>query len=247
MGMPGTRVDGGEFWAGAISAGAVAAVVSTSAAEKTASTIAAQKACVIPVADMTQACAQIAAAFYDYPTSKLKMVGVTGTNGKTTTTHLIEFLLGQAKQPTALLGTLYTRWAGYQQTAVHTTPFAPELQQQLAEAVAAGGHAGAAGVELATVVGAAVVVLAALAEAVAAGRAAGLRTVELVGARTADIGRWARVAAGDRENEHDSRERSEKRSDGVTHGGCSFLAGDIRAARRGRRAAHGRVRTPWID
>ena len=66
------------------------------------------------------------------------MVGVTGTNGKTTTSHLIEYFLLQAQQPTAMLGTLYTRWQGYSQTAVHTTPFAVELQSQLGAAVAAG-------------------------------------------------------------------------------------------------------------
>lgn len=140
LGMPGTRVDGGEFWPSAVTAGAIAAVVSPQAAAKSVTAVQTHNACVIPFADMTQACAQLAAAFYDYPAQKLKMIGVTGTNGKTTTTHLIEFLLLQAQQPTALLGTLYARWQGYQQTAVHTTPFALELQQQLAEAVAAGSQ-----------------------------------------------------------------------------------------------------------
>lgn len=140
LGMPGTRVDGGEFWSSAISAGAIAAIISPAAAEKSAPAIQSQNYCIIPFNDMTQACAQLAAAFYDYPAQKMKMVGVTGTNGKTTTTHLIEFLLGQAQQPTALLGTLYARWPGYQQTAVHTTPFALELQQQLAAAAAAGSQ-----------------------------------------------------------------------------------------------------------
>ena len=79
----------------------------------------------------------IAAAFYDHPGQALRMVGVTGTNGKTTTTHLIEYLLNAGQQPTALLGTLYTRWPGYQKTAVHTTPFPVTLQSQLAEAKAA--------------------------------------------------------------------------------------------------------------
>jgi UDP-N-acetylmuramoyl-L-alanyl-D-glutamate--2,6-diaminopimelate ligase len=87
---------------------------------------------------MAIACAEVAAAFYGYPAQKLKLVGVTGTNGKTTTTHLIEFLLNQSHKPTALFGTLYARWRNYQQTALHTTPFAVELQQQLAEAQAAG-------------------------------------------------------------------------------------------------------------
>ncbi|HAC65672.1 MAG TPA: UDP-N-acetylmuramoyl-L-alanyl-D-glutamate--2,6-diaminopimelate ligase, partial [Cyanothece sp. UBA12306] len=60
-----------------------------------------------------------------------------GTNGKTTTTHLIEFFLNQVTYPTALLGTLYTRWPGFAKTATYTTPFAHQLQEQLAQAVKA--------------------------------------------------------------------------------------------------------------
>jgi UDP-N-acetylmuramoyl-L-alanyl-D-glutamate--2,6-diaminopimelate ligase len=134
MGMPGTRVDGGDFWTSAIAAGAIAAIVSPTAAQKHDP----QSSCVIPYPDMVQACALISAAFYGNPAKILKLVGVTGTNGKTTTSHLIEFFLNQAQQPTGLLGTLYARWQGHQQTAIHTTPFALELQQQLAEAVQAG-------------------------------------------------------------------------------------------------------------
>ncbi|MBW4467307.1 MAG: UDP-N-acetylmuramoyl-L-alanyl-D-glutamate--2,6-diaminopimelate ligase [Pegethrix bostrychoides GSE-TBD4-15B] len=136
IGMPGTRVDGGEFWPGAVAAGALAAVVSDVAAKTQPSS----SACLIACPDMTQACARLAATFYGYPAQTMQLVGVTGTNGKTTTTHLIEYLLLQAQRPTALFGTLYARWAGYQQTAQHTTPFALELQQQLAEAVAAGSE-----------------------------------------------------------------------------------------------------------
>lgn len=135
VGMPGSRVDGGDFWQSAIAAGAVAAVVSESAAQKHPPT---NGECVIAVPDMTLACAQIATAFYDCPGAKLKLAGVTGTNGKTTTTHLIEFLLERAAQPTALLGTLYARWGGFKQTALHTTPFPIDLQRQLASAVEAG-------------------------------------------------------------------------------------------------------------
>lgn len=137
IGMPGTRVDGGEFWESACANGAVAAVISVPAAQKKPPTTLLD-ACVIVVTDITQACAQIAEAFYGYPTQQLKMIGVTGTNGKTTTTHLIEFFLTQAHLPTALMGTLYSRWLGFEQTATHTTPFAVELQQQLAAALTAG-------------------------------------------------------------------------------------------------------------
>ena len=144
LGMPGTRVDGGDFWQSAIESGAVAAVISTQAAEKTPPQPPHNKGgleelpCVIPAGDMAQVCGNIATAFYDNPASKLKLVGVTGTNGKTTTTHLIEFLLNQMQLPTAIFGTLYTRWPGYEKTALYTTPFAVDLQKQLAESVAAG-------------------------------------------------------------------------------------------------------------
>lgn len=143
LGMPGTRVDGGDFWQGAIASGAIAALVSTQAAEKAAEILSGGEVpCIIPVPDMTEACGHIATAFYGYPGNQLKLVGVTGTNGKTTTTHLIEFLLSKAELPTALFGTLYTRWPGFQETAIHTTPFAVELQKQLAAAVEAGSKFG---------------------------------------------------------------------------------------------------------
>lgn len=140
IGMPGTRVDGGEFWSGAIAAGAIAAIVSKAAYTKASPALAASDPapCLIPARNMAQACAQLAAAFYGQPTRTLKLAGVTGTNGKTTTTHLLEFFLNEAHKPTMLMGTLYTRWQGYQQIAAHTTPFAIDLQHQFAEAVAAG-------------------------------------------------------------------------------------------------------------
>ena len=144
LGMPGTRVDGGDFWKSAIANGAIAAIISTQAAEKTPPQPPLAKGgleevpCVIPATNMAQVCGLIATAFYGNPASQLKLVGVTGTNGKTTTTHLIEFLLNQMQLPTAIFGTLYTRWPGFQQTALYTTPFAVDLQRQLAEAVTAG-------------------------------------------------------------------------------------------------------------
>lgn len=139
IGMPGTRVDGGDFWQSAIASGAVGAIISPEAAQKHPPTPA---TCVMTADDMTKVCAQLAATFYGYPGQKLKLVGVTGTNGKTTTSHLVEYFLNLANLPTALMGTLYTRWNGFIQTAVHTTPFAVDLQQQLATAMDAGNEYG---------------------------------------------------------------------------------------------------------
>jgi UDP-N-acetylmuramoyl-L-alanyl-D-glutamate--2,6-diaminopimelate ligase len=112
-------------------AGAIAALVSTHAL---ATRPANSEACVVPLTNMSVACAEVAARFYNYPARQMGLVGVTGTNGKTTTTHLIEHLLGAAEKPTALLGTLYSRWPGHQQTALYTTPFAVDLQAELAKA-----------------------------------------------------------------------------------------------------------------
>ncbi len=134
IGMPGTRVDGGEFWQGAIKEGAIAALVTPNAKQKFPPT----SELVIEVENMITACAEVANAFYEYPTQKLNMIGITGTNGKTTTTHLIEYFLSSMSYPTALVGTLYTRWQGYEKIATHTTPFAVDLQSLLSEALKAG-------------------------------------------------------------------------------------------------------------
>ena len=132
IGMPGTRVDGGDFWASAMEKGAIAALVSPNVTLPDSG-----DQLVIALKDMNQACGETANAFNDYPSRKMKMVGVTGTNGKTTTTHVIDYLLCQSDYPSALLGTLYARWPGYKEVATHTTPFAVELQEQLAKATAA--------------------------------------------------------------------------------------------------------------
>jgi UDP-N-acetylmuramoyl-L-alanyl-D-glutamate--2,6-diaminopimelate ligase len=137
IGMPGTRVDGGDFWQGALAAGAIAAVVSPAAAAKAQATVQPDQLLII-AEDVATACAQLAVAFNHAPTQTLKMVGVTGTNGKTTTTHLIEFLLERSGQQPMMMGTLYTRWKGFNQVAAHTTPFPVDLQKQLAQGLAAG-------------------------------------------------------------------------------------------------------------
>jgi UDP-N-acetylmuramoyl-L-alanyl-D-glutamate--2,6-diaminopimelate ligase len=140
IGMPGTRVDGGDFWAGALAAGALAAVVSPTAYAKAIAAQSGGAPSLLSASDMSEACAQLSAAFFDFPAQSLNMVGVTGTNGKTTTTYLIEHLLQQTQRSTALFGTLFTRWPGFEQTATHTTPFAVDLQRQLAQARTAGAE-----------------------------------------------------------------------------------------------------------
>jgi UDP-N-acetylmuramoyl-L-alanyl-D-glutamate--2,6-diaminopimelate ligase len=141
IGMPGTRVDGGEFWPGAIEKGALAALISPEALQAKPGGFAealSDRPLVLTASAIARVCADLAAAFYHQPAAAMNMVGVTGTNGKTTTTHLIEYFLNQAEQQTAILGTLYTRWPGYEKTALHTTPFPIDLQRELASAQQAG-------------------------------------------------------------------------------------------------------------
>jgi len=95
----------------------------------------------IGVDDTRAALAEIAAAFYAYPSRQLALVGVTGTNGKTTTSHLIRSLLEKADRPTGLLGTLGCFFKDQEIPTGFTTPFAPELQQILAQMQKAGARA----------------------------------------------------------------------------------------------------------
>ena len=138
VGLPGSQVDGGTFWPEALQAGAVAAVIGPGAAA------ARPPGPADPVVVVPEPVAQwaglLAAEFWQQPSRRLALIGVTGTNGKTTITHLIEHLAVHAGRPAALFGTLVNRWPGHSVTAQHTTGFADLLQAQLAQAADAGAQ-----------------------------------------------------------------------------------------------------------
>jgi UDP-N-acetylmuramoyl-L-alanyl-D-glutamate--2,6-diaminopimelate ligase len=113
----GEHADGHDFAAGAVAAGAVAVV-----AERAVAAIPSAVPQVI-VADTRLAIGPVAAAFHDDPSRSMTVVGVTGTGGKTTTTHLLGSILEAAGRPAGVIGTL---------TGARTTPEAPELQARLA-------------------------------------------------------------------------------------------------------------------
>jgi len=81
---------------------------------------------------------QMASRFFDNPSQKLQVIGVTGTNGKTTTVGLIQALLNAAMAKTAAIGTLSMNFPGCSRKTHLTTPEAPELFAFMAEAVKAG-------------------------------------------------------------------------------------------------------------
>lgn len=87
------------------------------------------------------ALARAAAAFYQDPAAHLKVAGITGTNGKSTTAFLLHYLLNAGQFRAGLIGTLFYELGGQQVPASHTTPESLELQQLLAQMQANGCRA----------------------------------------------------------------------------------------------------------
>jgi UDP-N-acetylmuramoyl-L-alanyl-D-glutamate--2,6-diaminopimelate ligase len=92
----------------------------------------------VQVPDSRAALAVLASAFHDHPSRGLKLVGVTGTSGKTTTTYLLESILTAAGEKVGVIGTVNFRFGSKVYPSTHTTPGAPELQALLAEMKADG-------------------------------------------------------------------------------------------------------------
>jgi len=86
---------------------------------------------VLTVPDTRRALAPLAAHFYGHPSAELQLVGVTGTNGKTSTTYLVESIWQAAGRATGLIGTVETRFADERSRSLNTTPESLELQQLL--------------------------------------------------------------------------------------------------------------------
>lgn len=86
----------------------------------------------IVVKDTRKAMAAAAANFYDHPSKDLALVGITGTNGKTTTTYLVEHIAQVAGKRTGVIGTVGIRIGDAAEKSAHTTPESPDLQQLFA-------------------------------------------------------------------------------------------------------------------
>jgi UDP-N-acetylmuramoyl-L-alanyl-D-glutamate--2,6-diaminopimelate ligase len=94
----------------------------------------------LPLADLRRRLGAIAAHVYGGPSGKMWVVGVTGTNGKTSCSHWIAQCLNRLRRPTAVLGTLGGGFPNALMPASHTTPDAVALQEQLAEWLARGAR-----------------------------------------------------------------------------------------------------------
>ena len=124
--IKGTKSDGHSFIPEAISKGARALVV-----EQLPGDI--KDVAVILTHDTRLALAKIAARFYNNPSSDLVLVGITGTNGKTTTAYLVESIFKEAGMKTGIIGTISYRYGGKSIPATMTTPESLDLQRILAD------------------------------------------------------------------------------------------------------------------
>lgn len=130
--IPGFTVDGHDFAAAAVDRGAGALLVERLLPLEVPQLV---------VPDARVATAQAAARLAGDPTAKLRVVGITGTNGKTTTSYLTRHLLQSAGQPAGLIGTVEQVIGGVRQEGGRTTPEAPDLQAMFAAMLAAGDRA----------------------------------------------------------------------------------------------------------
>ncbi|MGB9773330.1 MAG: UDP-N-acetylmuramoyl-L-alanyl-D-glutamate--2,6-diaminopimelate ligase [Bacteroidota bacterium] len=135
----GEKFDGHQFVADAINRGARAIVIEESAEKLYPDSLFAHSnAAKIVVAESRKALAHIANRFYRNAASKLRIIGVTGTNGKTTTTFLLQSILQAAGEQSGLLGTIEYRIGDEVRTASHTTPESLDLHALFAEMVERG-------------------------------------------------------------------------------------------------------------
>lgn len=129
--IPGAKVDGHNYISQAVQNGAVAVLVEKDIAEIDGVTI-------IKVDDVKAAIQAIVPYFYDYPARKLRMIGITGTNGKTTTSYLIRAILRNAGFKVGVIGTIQIMIEDEVFPIHNTTPDIIDLQAILANMQAKG-------------------------------------------------------------------------------------------------------------
>jgi UDP-N-acetylmuramoyl-L-alanyl-D-glutamate--2,6-diaminopimelate ligase len=134
--LPGARAHGADHWAQARDAGAVAVLTDPDGLRRIGEAV---PALVVP--QPRRVLGSLAAEVYGRPAEQLRMIGVTGTQGKTTTTRLLESGLTGSGVPAAVIGTVGTRILGEDVASALTTPEAPDLHRLLRRMVDAGVEA----------------------------------------------------------------------------------------------------------
>ena len=133
--LPGASSHGGRYAADAVAQGAVAVLTDAAGVDAMGGDVG------VPVLihpDPRSVLGELAATVYGHPSDRLRVIGVTGTSGKTTTTYLAEAGLRSAERVAGLIGTVGVRIDGRDQPSALTTPEAPDLQALLAVMVEQG-------------------------------------------------------------------------------------------------------------
>ncbi|MCC7241857.1 MAG: UDP-N-acetylmuramoyl-L-alanyl-D-glutamate--2,6-diaminopimelate ligase [Acidobacteria bacterium] len=129
--LRGLKADGRAFAAQAVSRGAVAVVAESARPDGI-------EVPWLETADARLALALLADRFYGQPSRRMPVIGVTGTNGKTTTAYLLAAVLDAAGLPAGVMGTVTYRIGREEREAARTTPEAPDVQHLLAEMIEQG-------------------------------------------------------------------------------------------------------------
>lgn len=123
--ITGFQVDGHKYLKDAIAKGAAAAVI-----EKD---VEVEGITVVKVKDTRKAMPMVGSNFYKHPTEKLKLIGITGTNGKTTTIYLLKSILEQAHKKASMIGTISIKIGNEEVESSRTTPESVDLQKLFKE------------------------------------------------------------------------------------------------------------------
>lgn len=134
--LRGTQRDGHAFVPAAIQAGAAAVIVEEAQALELAS-----DTTIVHVPDSRRALSSLAAAFFGDPSQAIDVIGVTGTNGKTTATRMIASMLTEGDVPCGVIGTVGAEFGAQHWTLANTTPQPPQLHGLLAAMRDAGARA----------------------------------------------------------------------------------------------------------
>jgi UDP-N-acetylmuramoyl-L-alanyl-D-glutamate--2,6-diaminopimelate ligase len=127
--LPGANTHGARYAADAVHRGAVAVLTDPDGADLVAAAV---DVPILVHPDPRAVLGTVAATVYGDPSQRLRVIGVTGTSGKTTTTYLVEAGLRAAQRVVGLIGTIGIRIDGYDEPGALTTPEAPDLQALLA-------------------------------------------------------------------------------------------------------------------
>jgi len=125
--LPGTQTDGFDFIPQAVEAGASVVI-----SERLPKSLA-QGVCYLQVANVRKVMAELAGRYNQHPTQGIPVIGVTGTNGKTSITYLLEAILRQAGYQPAVFGTVEYRFGDERLESIHTTPESLELMQMMGQ------------------------------------------------------------------------------------------------------------------